>query len=456
MERSMIHKIQALVLASISFMILSGCNNKSKTDASPVLDTGESSSTTGGSGGGEDSQDGEDGENSGGGDGGVSDGGSGSAPSAPTSLSRSMPSTYLGSSATPFITVAGVVSGDTIKIFTDSSCSTEVGSVVAGAPLATVQSSTLVPGSYTFYANATNSYGTSSCSSAFTTYTYSALGNHSCPANYLLVPHNPAVGTHKYFCVMKYEAKAQDQSSNIIDSEGESIGFPNSYVPASHPDGKPWRNIMAFRADTECRSLDGANGVTDKYFLTSNKEWMTIARDLESVSSNWESGEVGVGALYRGHSDNDPPVALEAGLDNFPYTNTANSSDDIMGSGKEQRRTLTLSTGGVLWDFAGNAQEWVDWNEITSGFQSAPTSCSTPSEFFNVSCLALAASDFSPLDASLGYQDGVGYFLGGSGGAAARGGTWSDLGAAGIYTINLWGLINQNYSQTGFRCVYRP
>lgn len=93
------------------------------------------------------------------------------APSAPSGLALSSPSTSPGNDTTPTITVSGVTSGDTIKLFTDSACSTQVGSGAASGTSINLTSSTLTAGSYSFYANATDPAGnTSTCSTATIAY----------------------------------------------------------------------------------------------------------------------------------------------------------------------------------------------------------------------------------------------------------------------------------------------
>ena len=39
-----------------------------------------------------------------------------------------------------------------------------------------------------------------------------------------------------------------------------------------------------------------------EYHLLNNNEWMTIARNAESVGKNWSSGIVGEGFMYNGVS----------------------------------------------------------------------------------------------------------------------------------------------------------
>lgn len=159
----------------------------------------------------------------------------------------------------------------------------------------------------------------------------------TCATGYIKVPGNSAFGTSD-FCVMKYEAK-NDAGANIL-----AISSPND---------TPWVNISqtdaTSRAAFACQTCH----------LISEAEWMTIAANVLSVPSNWSGGSVGSGYIYSGHNDGSPAGALAASAnDASGYVGTGNSSGS-------QRRTLTLTNGEVIWDFAGNV-----W-ERTSGSLSA-------------------------------------------------------------------------------------
>jgi len=152
----------------------------------------------------------------------------------------------------------------------------------------------------------------------------------ACPSGYIVVPGSKTYGTSN-FCVMKYEAK--HGSSDIPVST--ALSYP--WV------GLVWNDAVAFSE----RSCSGCH-------LVSEAEWMTIAQNLIKIPSNWSGGVVGNGYMFRGHSDGDPNAALESSADDLSYYNTNQSSGD-------QRRTMTLSNGEVIWDLAGNV------NERTSG-----------------------------------------------------------------------------------------
>jgi hypothetical protein len=66
--------------------------------------------------------------------------------------------------------VGGVVSGDTVKIFSDSMCTTQLASGVAAGTTINLTTSALAAASYTIYANSTNTVGSSSCSTVNVSY----------------------------------------------------------------------------------------------------------------------------------------------------------------------------------------------------------------------------------------------------------------------------------------------
>lgn len=176
----------------------------------------------------------------------------------------------------------------------------------------------------------------------------------SCATGYIPVPGNTTFGTSGGFCVMKYELKVSGSVAVSTAAGDPALGF--SYDDA----------------------VTGAANTCGICHVITESEWMTIAANVASVGSNWSSGSVGVGYIYSGHNDNDPANPLPASTsDSDGYYGTNNSAADssVRGGvvGKSQRRTLTLTNGEVIWDFAGNAWEWTA-STISGGSQPGITS----------------------------------------------------------------------------------
>lgn len=384
-------------------------------------------------------------------------------PNIPDTLTLLAPVSSPGITGTPTIRITGTKNGDTVKLYTDAACTNEVASGPSTGGRIDLTTTLLPPGSYTLYAQALGaSSAPSGCSAANVAYS-----RVSCPAGYILVPNDSGVGTNNDFCVAKYEMK--NVSGNAT----------------SQANGTPWVSISQTNAIASCEALNSLNGVSNKYALISNAEWMTVARNVELIDSNWSpvSGVQlsGVGVLARGHSDASPSSAQAAGNDNDPYFGTSNNDTQAGNSGWEQRRTLTLSNGEVIWDFSGNVWEWVDWNVTPSkkAYQNG-TNISTDqgskewlevnrkigediSDEMLISTWASSFIEFSggipdPVN-SLNKTSGIGSYYAGTnsnGGAALRGGDLNLGNRSGAFTLDLSSSAGYTYSSIGFRCVYRP
>lgn len=253
---------------------------------------------------------------------------------------------------------------------------------------------------------------------------------------------------------MQFEAK-NDGSDNAI-----SQAAGNPYVSIAADDGVAANDNDAFE---KCANMS-ESGYTGTFALISNPEWMTIARDLENVPSNWSGTVVGTGHIPRGHTDNSPANALPVTNPLDPYDGTGNNSGETEGLGWEQKRTHTLSNGSVIWDFSGNVLEWVDWSASDSVYSAAPTGCvdgeasSGWNHFDEVITGCSDGSDIDDVYPAGGYtmNQSFGAWYGGDGGAAYRGGFWSYSTQAGAFTLLLNSPPSDSSIVLGFRCVYRP
>jgi len=154
-----------------------------------------------------------------------------------------------------------------------------------------------------------------------------------CPDGYIFV-HALSGYTTRDFCVAKYEMKN--------DGYGTAV---------STVTGTPWVSIDRPTSRSKCQALGYG------YDMISNDQWQTIARNIAGVASNWSTGVVSSGELNRGHSDNSPASKIAASVDSDPCSGTGQSCSTTVWD--SQRRTHTLSNESVIWDFAGNANEWV-------------------------------------------------------------------------------------------------
>ena len=270
----------------------------------------------------------------------------------------------------------------------------------------------------------------------------------SCPSGYVAVKGNSLFSTSD-FCVMKFEAKCQEISTSNFCSPSGGV-YDATKVAVSDTDGAPWTDINPIDAKSACKALG------DKYDLTSNDEWMTIARDAEAQSSNWFTGTVGDGCILHGNANRDSDCTYR------PF------SVDY-GSSRDPKAKLILKNSSEIYDLAGNVNEWVDWVKGGS-FDKAPTTCSF---FGNINiydwiCNDIPTNAYMPgnpanaTDYGLVSGNGLGKEFGSSDpsqGAAYRGGSYysaTAYGFAGIFALGLNYDETTQMFQTGFRCVYRP
>ena len=275
-------------------------------------------------------------------------------------------------------------------------------------------------------------YTTYSSASPYDTYTISTNGTGSiaitCPTGFIVVPGNPHYGTSD-FCVMKYEAK--------------NIGS----TPTSQASSSPWVSISQTSAITTAQSAcSGCHLITEA-------EWMTIAMNVISVPSNWVSGTVGSGAMYRGHSDSSPNNALVASSnDSDGWSNTGDTTPSV------QRRTLTLTNGEVIWDFAGNVGEWTNAT-ITGGQPGFTGEASYVWKDYSNGVLQWNGLPVASQPTGTLYprSQGAGGLYSNAGESASRafirGGDWNGGDGAGAVSLNLANSPTGSHVRIGFRAA---
>ena len=248
--------------------------------------------------------------------------------------------------------------------------------------------------------------------------------------DWLEVSGNPTLGTDD-FCIMKYGAKQNGSDANSV------------------PAGSPWVNINQTDARIACSNLGTG------YKLITDPEWVTVARITELDSTNWDSGIVYSGSMWRGHSDNSPGNALSVSDVNDYYDQTGNSNPSI------ERRTLNIS-GNLIWDLGGNVWEWTN-DTFNSNAESALGQGS--SNWYQWNIIGSSWDFLKPFNNSLTSTNGIGQvynevsdaFPSGTIHGFLRGGAWYDGARAGAFALHSYFSPSSAFSAgIGFRCSYAP
>jgi formylglycine-generating enzyme required for sulfatase activity len=288
------------------------------------------------------------------------------------------------------------------------------------------------------------------------------------PTGWVEVPGNSTYGTTN-FLAMKYEAKCAatsaptvglttpDTGSHTLANNTTACTSANSRQVVSVASGYPIANISQTDSATYCSAVS-LNG--NAAHLQNNNEWMTMARDAEAQAGNWTGGSVGSGLMFRGQTDIAPATALDASTDDTNgYYGTGNSSS----SSPEQKRTLTLSNGSVIWDLPGNVWEWT--NNTIQG-KDEPSSASPGFAWREFTALTtygtLTYDQVRPLNTAYNSSYSVGQIY--SDGTSSnttiyafyRGGNWSYGSDAGAFAAALNLTPTNSGNHIGFRCASDP
>lgn len=262
-----------------------------------------------------------------------------------------------------------------------------------------------------------------------------AIAPFVCPDGFIPVPGSSTYGTSD-FCVMKYEAKRVGTST----------------TPISTAAGIPWAGVTQLAAIANSPNVEGCTGC----HLITEAEWMTLAQNVLNVSSNWSTGVVGSGYIYSGHNDNNPGSALAASPDDdIGYFETGQTTGN-------QRRTLTLSNGEVIWDIAGNAWDWTSGTVISPARQPGIDGAgATFREWTTITNANTLTIDPSPISTGILGADlwtsanGIGKVYGDSDvtvlRGTIRGAHWGYGISAGVLSVDYYYAPSASNTATGFR-----
>lgn len=260
--------------------------------------------------------------------------------------------------------------------------------------------------------------------------------------------------------VMQYEAKYDKDG----DGQGDTASAAN--CPADSGAGLDWRDSGCGTAGKIVSTANGAPIVHITHdqakaacaalgaHVIRNDEWMAIARDAEQVASNWSSGTVGSGCLFRGNVG----AADSCGYD---------GADPEQSTGRNAKAKLTLSNGAGIWDIAGNVWEHVlrDANDTLTTDVDHPDTASGGAafnwrEFTAITSYgALSYDIIRPSNVSWDASYGMGriYTCDSCSGSTQRvflrGGYWADGADVGAFTLLLAWTPSTQDGAVGFRCA---
>jgi len=260
---------------------------------------------------------------------------------------------------------------------------------------------------------------------------------------WILVPGNPSLGTSDFW-VMKYEAKNNGSGTAVSTAAGT-----------------PWISVTQPNAQAACALAGG--------HLLTLPEAQTINLNLASQPSNWLGGVVGTGCLYVGHTQctyggncssamnastsdaegwwNGTVDARNASLQNCPPTSNSQW-------GNETRRTMYLSNGAIIWDWAGNVQEWLNDTCTTAQWYNSGAFI----EWNNSNLDDYERAALGPPGSTWSYTRAVGRYYGCTvdGNGYSRGGVWwwgGSGSAPGIFKLEMNMAPTDAYLARGFRCA---
>ncbi len=286
-------------------------------------------------------------------------------------------------------------------------------------------------------------------------YSYSTCNDSLAPTQggeWVLVFANEDLGVYNDFYVMKYEAKFVNTASKTQDATYKGWRYDTAggdLSIRSHPTPEPITFINQTQAISLCASLGTG------YKLITRAEWVTTAREAENNTYNWNTSEIYSGSMYRGHSDTEPAYSLFVTDINDGYIGTGQSGTS------EQRRTLKLYNGEIIWDLAGNVWE-LNSDVYNSNAESSLGKSSTGT--YEWTTISSSYNHLKPYNTSLTLSNGIGLVYvdvddadpSGIVHAFMSGGHLSLNSYTGVFALYLYGSPLSSYYSVGFRCSYNP
>lgn len=339
--------------------------------------------------------------------------------------------------------------------------------------------------------------------------------SRQCPIGFIKVPGNPQYHTTD-FCVMKYDAKCANTSDPTIglqpplgdpssgESNGQAYGTYKNNGAGSACTSNNNKQVVSTASGFPITYIPELGNGTDNaqnycaqmgWHLITNNEWMTIARNVEQIPTNWcDSNGTNCGfppgtlgkILANGHNDSSNEAsaggsnhdsALVAGQDDQPCFGTTTDGSNACGGKSSQKRTLTLSNGNIIWDFAGNVWQWVEGSvlrkdepksesngQLDVGWLSSEFAPGTlPSVIIdNGQGPSLGYDSFRPSNPIWNSNNGVGRIFHYSSAADTnttiygfiRGGQWNHGAVDGAFSMHLTPVPDKtNINDVGFRCA---
>lgn len=222
----------------------------------------------------------------------------------------------------------------------------------------------------------------------------------------------------------------------------------DSGLAVSTPNRKPWLANKATAA-AACANVG--------YRLPTNSEWNAVALEIFNNATNWDTKkETLITGYYSGWEE-----PIEVSDESDPYSGVGHQKGS-------EKRVFTLASGKIIWDFGGNAWEWVSdtiyGNSYTPDL-SAPYARTYHNNSWDMAPGSKQLFDFTGMTSVDKKDTYMGQFFGGSTGKVIRGGAvcMHGKGFTGIFAANIgditanemqapasWSL---NMNNVGFRCV---